>query len=143
MYSNTIYILNNTIIEWFDIVLNITKRRSFKLQKNPKQTKQNKKSPSKYSLPPCPKSKHHIFFFFWMDQWDKRIQWLAKSNSYCTHWQWNRKKKSNFHNHCPKEMTCVEIFLECDDGVSLPWYTEGMYSHSHHRTRKEVKLEKN
>lgn len=102
MYSNTIYILNNTIIEWFDIVLNITKRRSFKLQKNPKQTKQNKKSPSKYSLPPCPKSKHHIFFF-WMDQWDKRIQWLAKSNSYCTHWQWNQKKNPTFTITAPKK----------------------------------------
>lgn len=148
MYSNTIYILNNTIIEWFDIVLNITKRRFFKLQKNPKQknqTKPNQKSPSKSSLPPCPKTKHHIFFFFWMDQWDKRIQWLAKSNSYCTHWQWNKKKEKKnltFTITAPKKWR-VEIFLECDDGVSLPWYTEGMDSHSHHRTRKEVKLEKN
>lgn len=78
MYSNTIYILNNTIIEWFDIVLNITKRRSFKLQKNPKQTKQNKKSPSEYSLPPCPKSKHHIFFFSeWINETNVSSDWLS------------------------------------------------------------------
>ena len=42
MYSNTIYILNNTIIECFDIALNKTKKKSvfrsyFMLQKRNKQ----------------------------------------------------------------------------------------------------------
>lgn len=33
MYSNTIYILNNTIIEWFDIVLNRRKKGKFQVTK--------------------------------------------------------------------------------------------------------------
>lgn len=126
---------------WYSFKHN--KKKILQVTKKPKTNKTKQKISLKILPPTLSQKQTPHFFFFWMDQWDKRIQWLAKSNSYCTHWQWNRKKKSNFHNHCPKEMTCVEIFLECDDGVSLPWYTEGMYSHSHHRTRKEVKLEKN
>lgn len=148
MYSNTIYILNNTIIEWFDIVLNITKRRFFKLQKNPKQknqTKPNQKSPSKSSLPPCPKTKHHIFFFSeWINETNVSSDWLSLIPIAHTDNGIKKKEKKNltFTITAPKKWR-VEIFLECDDGVSLPWYTEGMDSHSHHRTRKEVKLEKN
>lgn len=35
MYSNTIYILNNTIIEWFDIVLNRRKKGKISGYKTP------------------------------------------------------------------------------------------------------------
>lgn len=35
MYSNTIYILNNTIIEWFDILLNRRKKGKISGYKTP------------------------------------------------------------------------------------------------------------
>lgn len=56
MYSNTIDILNNSIIEWFDIAFNGTKNVLFF---------------SSYKK----EEKHHIFQ---MGQWDKLIQWLAR-----------------------------------------------------------------
>lgn len=46
MYSNTIYILNNTIIEWFDILLNRRKKGKISGYKTPppEQIKKNKNS---------------------------------------------------------------------------------------------------
>ena len=46
MYSNTIYILNNTIIEWFDILLNRRKNGKISVYKTPppEQIKKNKNS---------------------------------------------------------------------------------------------------
>lgn len=43
MYSNTIYILNNTIIEWFDIVLNRRKKGKISGYKTPPPLEQMKK----------------------------------------------------------------------------------------------------
>lgn len=45
MYSNTIYILNNTIIEWFDIVLNRRKKGKISGYKTPP-PEQIKKTPT-------------------------------------------------------------------------------------------------
>lgn len=49
MYTNTIYILNNTIIEWFDIVLNRRKKGKNSGYKTPPPVETNKKK----SLFPC------------------------------------------------------------------------------------------
>lgn len=75
MYSNTIYILNNTIIEWFDILLNRRKKGKISGYKTlpPEQIKK--------------KTKTALYPNGSMQQ--MYSVWLIMSNSYCTNGQWN------------------------------------------------------
>lgn len=131
---------------WYSFKHN--KKKILQVTKKPQTKKPNQTKPkiSLKILPPTLSQNQtpHFFFSEWINETNVSSDWLSLIPIAHTDNGIKKKEKKNltFTITAPKKWR-VEIFLECDDGVSLPWYTEGMDSHSHHRTRKEVKLEKN